>query len=94
MGKIKERHLKVVAKKLLALRPDLFSKDFDENKARLNEINLVKGGKHDRNRLAGRLSGLKKIQDAATERATQAALQKQQMLAAQAAQTSAVEQRS
>ncbi|MFA6048865.1 MAG: hypothetical protein WC792_02890 [Candidatus Micrarchaeia archaeon] len=76
MGKIKERHLKVAAEKIMvSKRANTFSEKFEHNKTRLNELGIVKGGKTDRNRLAGQVARLKKRELKRTQREQQAKAQ-------------------
>ncbi len=81
MGKIIERHLKVAGEKLMVSHSKDFAASFDENKAKVNEIAIVKGGKKDRNRLAGAITRLKKRELQVQRKSEMEAAQKQQMQA-------------
>jgi small subunit ribosomal protein S17e len=54
MGRIKSKWMKTVASRLIEAHPDKFSKDFDNNKDALNELNLF-DEKRARNKIAGTL---------------------------------------
>ncbi len=85
MGKIKEKHLKMVAKKLLKSNPELFSENFEQDKAKINELAFVNGGKHDRNRLAGQIARTKKRELKILQRKAQSMPQPQPFAAARPA---------
>ena len=53
MGRQKGRHLNMVAKKLLEIHPELFSTDFNENKAQVRKLGILKDALQERNKLAG-----------------------------------------
>jgi small subunit ribosomal protein S17e len=55
MGKVRILLIKRVAKKMVEQYPDRFSKDFDQNKKSLEELNLTR---RLRNRIAGYISAL------------------------------------
>jgi small subunit ribosomal protein S17e len=54
MGRIKTKWMKTVASRLLEAHPGKFTKDFDNNKDVLNEINVF-DEKRARNKIAGAL---------------------------------------
>jgi small subunit ribosomal protein S17e len=55
MGKVRILLIKRVAKKMVEQYPDKFSKDFDQNKKSLEDLNLTR---RLRNRIAGYISAL------------------------------------
>ena len=54
MGRIKQTYLKRVAKNLLAVYPDAFTPDFENNKKKVQELTTVQS-KSIRNKIAGYL---------------------------------------
>ena len=56
MGRQKGKHINTAAKALILEYPDKFSDNFDENKARLNELNALTYSKSERNQLAGAIT--------------------------------------
>ena len=62
LGKVRTRIIKKTAKELLAAYPNMFTTNFEENKKVVNQL-LEVYGKKLRNRIAGYISNLKKIEE-------------------------------
>ena len=57
MGKIRNKEIKKAARELLSRFPDKFSRDFEKNKASVNELNVT-ANKTLRNKIAGYVTRL------------------------------------
>ncbi|HID17702.1 TPA: 30S ribosomal protein S17e [Candidatus Bathyarchaeota archaeon] len=62
MGKVRTQVVKKVAKELLEKYPDAFTTSFEENKRAVEQL-LEVDGKRLRNRIAGYVTNLKKIEE-------------------------------
>jgi len=62
LGKVRTKIIKKTAKELLAAYPTMFTTNFEENKKVVNQLLNVYGKKL-RNRIAGYISNLKKIEE-------------------------------
>ncbi|WP_455367426.1 30S ribosomal protein S17e [[Eubacterium] cellulosolvens] len=62
MGKVRPEGIKRIANDLIKKYPDKFSKDFDQNKKNIEEY-LIYDAKKMRNRVAGYITRLKKIEE-------------------------------
>lgn len=62
MGKVRTQVVKKVAKELLEKYPDAFTTSFEENKRAVERL-LEVDGKRLRNRIAGYITNLKKIEE-------------------------------
>jgi len=62
LGKVRTKIIKKAAKELLAAYPTMFTTNFEENKKVIDQV-LDVYGKKLRNRIAGYISNLKKIEE-------------------------------
>ncbi|MEM4245960.1 MAG: 30S ribosomal protein S17e [Candidatus Bathyarchaeia archaeon] len=79
MGKVRTESIKRVARDLLRRYPERFGKDFEENKKSLEGL-IVYDAKKTRNRVAGYITRLKRVEEARTkvlESAEEGALEKE-----------------
>jgi len=61
LGKVRTKIIKKAAKELLAAYPTMFTTNFEENKKVIDQVDVY--GKKLRNRIAGYISNLKKIEE-------------------------------
>ena len=55
MGRVKGRHLKVLAKKLVERNPGVFTERFADNKVKLREFRMLEESREEQNKLAGEI---------------------------------------
>jgi len=56
LGRVKGRHLKVLAKKLVDRNPGVFTERFADNKVKLREFRILEESREEQNKLAGEVS--------------------------------------
>ena len=56
MGKTKPRYLRVLATDMTGKYPGEFTKEFEGNKAKVRELNMIEYSKEERNKLAGEIT--------------------------------------
>jgi len=66
LGKVRPEGIKRIAKELIKKYPDRFSKNFEENKKNLEGL-LIYDGKKMRNRVAGYIIRLKRVEEIQAE---------------------------
>ncbi len=55
MGRVKGRHIKVLARKLIEKNPTVFTERFSDNKLKLKEFRIMEGSREEQNKLAGEI---------------------------------------
>lgn len=68
MGKVRPDNIKRTCRELITKYPGVFTADFEKNKELLEEYTII-NSKHVRNRIAGYLVNLVKIEQKKTEKA-------------------------
>ncbi|MEM0475365.1 MAG: hypothetical protein QW343_01055 [Candidatus Norongarragalinales archaeon] len=60
LGRVKGRHLKVLAKKLVERNPGVFTERFADNKLKIKEMRLLEDSREEQNKLAGEITNVVK----------------------------------